>query len=182
MRWLAIAAGSAAALIASGPASAATFLVNVSAPPSFGVFANGRTDAFGSATFPDVILHEGDDLALSVDFGAPIVIPAIEPESFVYDLNIERGVSFDSGRVRLTYPYGVLVGVTEGATGFSIDAATEHVFGPDDPSTTFDINSVSYQINPAPEPYAWALLLVGLGGIGVALRAARHDPSRRRAP
>jgi hypothetical protein len=173
MRWFAVMAGALAGLILAGPASSATFVLNVSAPPTFGVFQNGRTDAFGSVTFPDIVLHQGDDLAVHVDFGGPVIVPAVSPY-FVYSLNLFRGASNDFGRVELSYPYGVLVGFTEGETGFSFDAVAQHVFGPSDLATTLDINSISYQINPAPEPYAWALLLVGIAGIGVMLRVSRR--------
>ena len=176
MRWL---VGLLGALVfpqfISTPAAAATFIVNVSAPPTYACCKIVRHFAFGSATFPDVILHEGDSLLLNVEFGSTIKLPHLWFLSLSYVLNVPRGATYDHSGVRFNYPY--VTNFTPISTGFSTEATAMNTYGPPDPSAFFDVDKVNYQIIPFPEPSTWILMLESILGLGAALRATRRPSS-----
>ena len=173
MNWVGVAAA-AVLLLGAGSASAATFTVDVNAPPTIDYRSDGEIQYLsGSASFPDVTLTVGDQLVVNVDYGEALSnADLLEYDDTVVNFNAARGSSLDSGTVQLSYPYNFSIGI--GSTGFSITAYVVDNFGtPTEGTYNFDLNAISYSVTAVPEPQVWAMLLAGIAGIGVVLRRRR---------
>jgi hypothetical protein len=164
----------AALLGLASPGRATTFFADVSAPLHYGVDQNGHIDATGSATFADVVLHVGDDLQLTVEFGAPLEVPDVCIPCSNYLLNLPRGYQLDLGMVEFNYPYMQFVNVADGDSSFAVDVRAYQNYGAPNTVASFDVNSVSYVFQTVPEPATWALMLIGAGMVGAGLRSSRR--------
>jgi hypothetical protein len=60
--------------------------------------------------------------------------------------------------------------------GATTDAHAFHTvtFGMTDGGLPFSVDNLMYNSDPIPEPGVWAMMLVGFGGLGAAMRRARH--------
>jgi hypothetical protein len=173
MRW--IAAATLAAFAVSRPAAAATFVVDVMAPPDVINFHDGTYGVAGGANFPDVILHRGDQIVVNVSFGEDI-----SPITYTgaIALNLPR-YACDSGcELKLTYPFSPDQIFPD---GFSFTATATYFYGQPPASDVFDINGVSYYSQPLPEPQTWVLFILGFGAMGTVVRSKR-GASRSPAP
>jgi hypothetical protein len=93
--------------------------------------------------------------------------------------------TYDSGDVNPTYRIDYFtggdinvqgVGETCCAASPMFDGSTT-VLGasPDTSYASYDGSEFSFSLAPAPEPAAWALMIVGVGAMGAALRARRRS-------
>ena len=153
-------------------AEATTYTVNVVAPPQATYFG-GRGSASGSASFSDVYLYPSDSLLVNVSFGKSLYDPMFMGafDHFAYiavGLNVTHEANIDNGQVQLDFPYQI--GANPAGDGLSF-MATARPMNPDPNATEFyDVNSVTYDVVPAPEPSTWSLALLGLFGVGGLLR------------
>ena len=123
---------------------------------------------------------------LSVEGGTTETLDVSNPditEIFVYIGSLDPGNSIFFAGPNVTYT-GVQMGVVSGADNGNQGAAgTNGVFefsfySPitsvtfTTPQNSFEIASISAGV---PEPAAWALMLVGVGGIGAAMRSRRRQ-------
>jgi hypothetical protein len=166
-RWL---AGSmaAAVLSAAGSAAATTILIDISAPDPLGSPFPGQGHEYD---FAPVTLHPGDTLDMKVDFDGAVSIdnPDGLPRTLVVIFQLgpdPEGTGYDAGFAHLVY--GDYFGINNPASGF--EASAELTDSRDRPDFALTLSSALISVIAVPEPAAWALMLVGFGGAGAAMR------------
>ena len=174
--WAALASAGILAGMA-GPASAATYLVNVDMTIS---------GAGGSGTFAPITLNTGDTLTLTGSFLTPLYL-ADTPSLVFIGLNYFQNAVSDGGFTHLRYSYfGNLNGFTPqppvSAGGRVLHPGT--YTGLDPVGVTVDtqppgaggsyvLSRYSFFATTVPEPAAWGLFMMGLGLTGALLRRQR---------
>ena len=161
-------------LASAGAVHATNYVLNLSSTPTI-YEAHGRPGALGSVSFPDAELFPGDSLTVNVTFTEQL--PGGVPTFLYPEFNIPQAAPADDGELHLDYPYLV----PGSSTGFAI-TATSVALSPDvDMNYHFDLSLLSYNYIPVPEPALWALMVVGVGFLGGALRSPRA-PFRQNPP
>jgi hypothetical protein len=153
MRWL---IGLVAALATFGSAHATVFYVSESVAPIPGT-------TYVDVSFPDVDLHPGDSLELTITVDAAW-IAALPPEccaSFV-SFNIPYG-PLPGGLDHIHYCNYTCFGpeLTQTVSAY-VDGTVQSEFA--------DLNYYTASLVPFPEPSAWTLMLLGVLSAGAALR------------
>lgn len=135
---------------------------------------SGFSDTFTTAGATPVSLNEAFNNYENY-FGAPILIGSdtFAAGSLVNLLNFTSS-SGAPGTVG-TDPFGIFLGPNQ----ISGSSVTEFYFGYDDQITNIDDNHddfiIKAVITPAvPEPGTWAMMLIGFGAVGGAMRSARR--------
>ena len=73
-------------------------------------------------------------------------------------------------------PYGAVI-ATDGLLSLRSGHASPYLFGPGFDGRNFN-GSITYRIAAVPEPASWALMILGFGGAGAALRRRRAATAR----
>ena len=85
-------------------------------------------------------------------------------------------ILIDGVNTPFTAPAGGTIGVID-FSGLSLTGGSHTLEFDQRPGTWTFVSEVSFFGAAVPEPGAWALMLVGFGGLGVALRSMRRTPS-----
>jgi hypothetical protein len=172
MKMSVLALASAAVLLSSfAAAEAQTLVLSTSAahPTILTAGEIGTAASDGDTSGASVLSSSG-----SADYYFELQAPATGLTSYLGDLDICSDVSSSILKVSRTaltaVPYGVPV-----TTTFTLIPGTEYelkVTGK--PKTSFVAN-ISTAISCAPEPAAWALVMFGIGAIGLPMRRRRSS-------
>jgi hypothetical protein len=93
-----------------------------------------------------------------------LYVPASQPSGYV-----------DFGGISFSTTAGVDFNLGGGGTGSPSAVLNDSVNDPGGyPVPTFGSNNITLSITAVPEPASWAMVLLGIGGIGAGLRIARR--------
>jgi hypothetical protein len=165
MRNLAL---SAIALICSwfGAAHATTYVVDLTSTPYVHTGVPGDVFVGDNISFPGVFVTGGDKITINVHFASPVPIFTLGPTG--------GAAAFLNGFLKLDNNSGIAVYwndiPTFSSNGFTIDGSAIQYRKFPDAGAGYDIHNVSFFFASAPEPSTWAVCLLGLAGVGAALR------------
>ena len=161
----------AAALLSALPASAAVFMFNFT-PDT--VFFGSSYSGSGQFTTSDTAMTVGNQTAFSIlsisgtANGSAIAAPAAA--------GISYGNYFTTGGFFLDGS-GVNFRTAGGTQVSFFNQSNNNVYrvNSQSPGGSFTVNASSSAVAPVPEPATWALMLVGFGGMGYAMRSRRRQ-------
>ena len=150
--------------------STATFSQTTDASGFAGI--GGALNNFGTITLtPDGHSYSGDLFSLLITFTAP---PGTGSGAFTANL-LGSLTSNGVGGLQISF-LTPTIQVSNGSGGFYTlhvnDVAFSGSLGPNETVLRQDISG--YILAPVPEPATWALMLLGFGGIGMAMRRRRR--------
>lgn len=132
------------------------------------VFQVGSALTLASAA--NVIIENGGPTsAVYWDVGSSATLGTAS--TFAGNLLAQQSVTFDAGASMLC---GRAIALTAAVTMDSNAVSNSCVGAGDFGSGRSDFGSYGFSGGVAPEPVSWALMLVGFGGLGAALRASRR--------
>jgi len=141
---------------------------SASSPLYLSVGDIGTASSTGDITGPSYVTSLG-----ASDYYFELNAPATSTTSYLGDLsfvgqNVTSTISSVSGSTLTAVPFSGPVDTT-----VSLQSGTEYMLQVTGAAQTPFVANIS--VSAAPEPAAWALMILGLGGIGVAMRRSRRN-------
>ena len=167
MKTLLAGAAIASALAVAAPVSAATIVVAYTGGP-FSL-------ANPVGTLPATVLTKGNDYDFTFTLTAPIVGSTVSVQALAQSQNPVQAQLILYQLYSGTPGSGTLIGVSSQdfspVVGFNGDVGDYYIeVTSAEIAKSGEVASGSVNINSVPEPASWAMMLVGFGALGVAMR------------
>jgi len=165
---LACAAATLAPLAAAHAQSLAVLSTNSSAPTVLNLGEIGTAAMSGDTSGASTLGSSGTN-----DYFFELNAPASQLTSYLGDLSFTGDVSSEistlSGTMLTAVPLGGPI-----TTSFNLTPGTTYELAVSGASGAQFVANVSAAVSAAPEPSTWALMVFGIGAIGVAMRRSRR--------